>query len=442
MPSKLIAVGITHHSVPVELREKLVFTADEVSQALSQLRDAISDEALLISTCNRTELYARPEHSELTTEFLIDFLMEAKGLPNEERDVLRDHFNRLSYCDAIVHLFEVIAGIDSQIIGDQQIFTQVKDAFRLAEQTYANGTFMTKFAHAAFRVAKRVRTETDLLIGAGTVSYAAVEFARKVYDDLSIRTALVIGAGETAEITAKHLVERGVGHLFIANRTLENAVKLIDSLSEDASAKRFTAVPLDSLDEHLYKCDIVISSTANDQIVLSAATIKDAMRKRESNSPLVLVDIAVPRDIEPAAAKLPNVFLKDIDDLSSIVEQNIEKRRAEIPKVKEIITDEFNEFLAVFTKLEVGPTIKELRERFEQIRREELERNKGKFADTDFAFIDDMTRKIINRLLHTPTVMLKEPRSTKDDMQSRIEMVRLLFALDEAHTNGQKESHS
>jgi glutamyl-tRNA reductase len=430
MPSKLIAVGLSHHQAPVELREKLVFSEKEIAKALAHLRET-SDEALLISTCNRTELYVRPEHTELTTEYLIDFLFEEKNVTGEERKILKDHFIKLNYCDAIIHLFEVIAGIDSQIIGDQQIFAQIKDSFKLSEEVGSNGTFMTKLAHAAFRVAKRVRTETQLLIGAGTISYAAVEFARKVYDDLSVRSALIIGAGETAEIAAKHLVERGVEHLYVANRTYENAVALVNTLSSVPGSKRFTTLTLSEIPSYLSECDIVISSTANENIILSATDIRTALKKRKSASPLVLIDIAVPRDIDPKASEIPNVFLKDIDDLSTIVDKNLEARKAEIPKIKEIISNEFDDFLAVFTKLEVGPTIKELRDKFEQVRLDELERNKFRFSGAEFAAVDMMTRKIINRLLHTPTVMLKEPRSTKDDMQSRIELVRALFALDE-----------
>jgi len=314
MPSKLIAVGLSHHQAPVELREKLVFTQAEIERALEHLRGT-SDEALLISTCNRTELYVRPEHSELTADYLIDFLFQEKHVTSEERTILKENFIKLNYCDAIIHLFEVIAGIDSQIIGDQQIFTQIKDSFKLSEEVGSNGTFMTKFAHAAFRVAKRVRTETQLLNGAGTISYAAVEFARKVYDDLSVRSALIIGAGETAEIAAKHLVERGVEHLYVANRTYENAVTLVNTLSSVPGSKRFTTMTLSEIPNYLPECDIVISSTANENILLTAADVRTALKKRRSSSPLVLIDIAVPRDIDPKAADLPNVFLKDIDDI-------------------------------------------------------------------------------------------------------------------------------
>ena len=431
MPSKLIAIGLSHHSVPVELREKVSFAPEEIRSLLERLKDAISDEALLVSTCNRTELYVRPTHDNLSTDYLIDFLFEAKQVPNDLRNTLRKEFIQLSYCDAIIHLFDVVAGIDSQILGDQQIFTQIKDSFRIAEEVGSAGTFMTKFAHAAFRVAKRVRTETDLTVGAGTISYAAIEFAKKVFDDFRNRTALIIGAGETAELSASYLIEKKIGKLYIANRTKEHAEKLLKEISKDSVLPKSTAISLDEILSVLPYVDIIISSTGSNDIILHKNHVETALAERKNSIPLVIIDIAVPRDIDPEIGTLPNVFLKDIDDLSIIVDQNIDKRKEEIPKIKSIITEEFENFLELFTKLEVGPTIAELRKRFEEIRKEELERHRPGITDDEFHKLDDMTRKMMNRLLHTPTVMLKEPRTTKDDIQARVEMVRLLFALDE-----------
>jgi len=435
MPSKLIAIGISHHAVPVELREKVTFSGSEIRATLSRLKDSITDEALLVSTCNRTELYVRPSHDELSADYLIDFLLEAKALPPDERAILKKEFARLSYCDAILHLFEVIAGIDSQILGDQQIFGQIKDSFRIAEEIGSTGTFMTKFAHAAFHVAKRTRSETDLTLGAGTISYAAVEFARKVFDDFSDRVALIIGAGETAELSAGYLAEKKIGKIIIANRTQENAKTLLQNLAREVTLPHTEIISLSEIPSVLGKVDIVISSTGSDDIILHKSDVEAALKERKSSIPLVLIDIAVPRDIDPEAAKLPNVFLKDIDDLSSIVDRNMQKRKDEIPKIKSIINEEFEIFLALFAKLEVGPTIAGLREKFEAIRKEELERHRTKLPPEEFARFDDMTRKMMNRLLHTPTVMLKAPRTTKDDLQSRIETVRMLFALDEQNND-------
>lgn len=431
MPSKLIAIGLSHHAVPVELREKVTFSPSEIRSVLERLKEAISEEALLVSTCNRTELYVRPSHEELSADYLIDFLLEAKNLPVDIRIELKKEFSRLSYCDAILHLFEVVAGIDSQILGDQQIFAQIKDAFRISEEVGSAGTFMTKFAHAAFRVAKRVRTETDLTTGAGTISYAAVEFVRKVYDDFRDCTALVIGAGETAELSAAYLAEKKIGILYIANRTKEHAENILVNLHKENTLPKGKALSLEEIPSILSSVDIVISSTGSDNLILYKSDIEQALISRKNAEPLVLIDIAVPRDIDPEIGTLPNVFLKDIDDLSVIVDQNQQKRKAEIPKIKAIISEEFENFLDLFTKLEVGPTIAELRKRFEEIRSEELERHRQQLSSEQFSQFDDMTRKMMNRLLHTPTIMLKEPRTTKDDLQARIEMVRILFALDE-----------
>jgi glutamyl-tRNA reductase len=430
MPHNLISIGIDHHRAPVELREKLVFSSDEIRAALKHIQN-ITDEALLISTCNRTELYVRPTNDTITQDYLIDVLFEEKHIADTERTVLRHHIAKLSYCDALLHLFEVTAGVDSQIIGDQQIFGQVKEAFALAEESGTMGTFLTKLAHAVYRAAKRVRSETSLHTGAGTISYAAVEFARKVYDDLSQRTTLIIGAGDTAEIAAKHLLDKGLKTLIVANRTLDNAERLASELRTNYHPAKIITLRLDEITTQLPSADIIISSTANESILLSYDDIRSALQKRLSRMPLVLIDIAVPRDIDPKAATLPNVLLKDIDDLTSIVEDNIKKRKEDLPAAKTIITDEFKNFLDVFSRLEVGPTIKQLREHFEKVRIEELERQKSKLTDIEYKLFDEMTKRIMNRLLHSPTVMLKEPRSSKDDLQARIEMVRLLFALDE-----------
>ncbi|HYM21133.1 MAG TPA: glutamyl-tRNA reductase [Candidatus Kapabacteria bacterium] len=435
MPSKLIAVGISHHSVPVEYREKVALSESETRQLLERLKDSFTDEALVISTCNRSEIYVRPTNNEVSSEFLIDLLLESKNVPLHDRNIFKEKFTRLSYCDAITHLFEVIASVDSQVFGDQQIFAQVKDSFRISEETGACGTFMTKLAHAAFRVAKRVRNETNITIGAGTVSYAAVEFARKVYDDLKDRTALIIGAGETASLAASYLVERGIRTIHVANRTVENAESLLEQLRGQAPLVHSKALTLTELRIALADADIIISSTSGREIILDEAQMKQALRERRDPSPVVIIDIAVPRDIDPKIASLPNVFLKDIDDLSAIVDQNLEKRKADLPKIKAIINEEFEVFLDVLSRLEVGPTIAELRGRFERIRQAELELHRNGLSPEAFDKLDEMTRKMFNRLLHTPTVMLKAPRTSKDDLQARIETIRLLFALDEQNTS-------
>lgn len=430
MPQKLIAIALTHKTAPVELRELVALSEEESKSLLRRLHDAVSPDALLITTCNRTELYVRPNDESITSDILIDFLLRAKTLPPEKEQELRQSLVRLTHCDAIVHLFEVISGTDSQIVGDQQIFSQVKDAFRQSEEAGTNGGFMVKLAHAAFRVAKRVRSETEIGIGAATISYAAVEFTRKVYDDLRDRTALIIGAGETAELAAKHLVERNIGTLIVANRTVENGRELLSRIRDGSPKTKDQAVSLDFLSDALRQTDIVISSTASTEYVLTPAIVREGLHKRKSYGPLILLDIAVPRDIDPKVGELDNIFLKDIDDLRAIVDQNLERRKEELPKVQMIIKEEMESFLSLQSKLEAGPTIKKLREKFEAIRQEELERNLSKLPPEQRELVDEMTRRIMNRLLHTPTVMLKEPRNSMDDLLARIELIHSLFALD------------
>ena len=428
MPQSFIAVSISHHRAPVEVREMLALTETEAKSLLSRLKENVAREALLLSTCNRTELYTLPATEQITSDYLIDFLLSAKQIPHHKAAEYKPYFERLTYCDAMSHLFSVIAGIDSQIVGDQQIFAQVKDAFRISTESELSGGFLTKFAHAAFRVAKRVISETTLTVGAATISYAAVEFTRKIYDDLKSRHILIIGAGETSELAAKHFMERGAGSLVVVNRNVQHAREMLDRIRPDSLS--YYAAPLDELGELLPKADIIVSAASTPEYLVTLPLMQRAMERRTSSNPIVLIDIAVPRNIDPAIVELPNVFLKDIDDLRSIVDRNLERRKQEIPKAEQIIKQELDKFLLTLSKLEVGPTIKELRDKFEAIRQEELERHRGKLDERSFSLIDDMSRRMMNRLLHSPMVSLKEPHGSTDDLLTRVEIVRQLFALD------------
>ncbi len=447
MPQSLISVSISHHRAPVEVRERIYLKEPEARALLDRMRPEIAREALILSTCNRTELFALPAiahdgSEQVTSEHLIEFLLVAKGIPHSETGQFKDYFERMSYCDSILHLFRVASGTDSQIIGDQQILSQVKDAFRIATESGASGSILTKLAHAAFRSAKRVISETSLMTGAATISFAAVELTRKIYDDLRSRHVLIIGAGESAELVAKHFIERGVTKLTIANRTLGRGSELLDRVAQASNLRAQAgslchAIDLEALQDALPLADIVVSATSAPGYVLTRDVVQAAIKKRNTSSPLVLIDIAVPRDIDPEIRRLPNVFLKDIDDLRAMVDQNLERRKLEIPKAETIIREELDNFLQTLSKLEVGPTIKELREKFEAIRREEMDRHRSKLDEKSFAMMDDMTRRMMNRLLHQPMVSLKESRgagfqTASDDMMTRIEIVRKLFALDGA----------
>jgi glutamyl-tRNA reductase len=414
----------------VEIRERLALSESEIRSVLARLKDGVVHEALVLSTCNRTELYALPANEQITSDYLIEFLLSARQIPHHESGQYKSYFERMTYCDAMTHLFAVIAGIDSQIVGDQQIFAQVKDAFRISTESEMGGGFLTKLAHAAFRVAKRVISETTLTTGAATISYAAVEFARKIYDDLKSRSILIIGAGETSELAAKHFAERNAGTLVVANRNVDHAREMLARVRPDGPSN-YRAAALSELGDLLPAADIIVSATAAPGYVVTLPMMREAIERRETSTPLVLIDIAVPRDIDPEIAKLSNVFVKDIDDLRSIVDRNLERRKQEIPKAERIIKEELDRFLATLSKLEVGPTIKELREKFEAIRKEELERQRGKLDERSFEAIDEMSRRMMNRLLHSPMVSLKEPHGSTDDLLTRVEIVRQLFALDD-----------
>lgn len=414
----------------MEVRERLALSESEIHSVLERLKDGVVHEALVLSTCNRTELYAIPASDETTSDYLIDFLLSTKKIPHQESAQYKSYFERMTYCDSMTHLFAVIAGIDSQIIGDQQIFAQVKDAFRISTESETSGGFLTKLAHAAFRVAKRTISETTLTTGAATISYAAVEFARKIYDDLKSRSILIIGAGETSELAAKHFAERNADTLVVANRNVDHAREMLARVRPDGPSN-YRAAALSELGELLPNADIIVSATSAPDYIVTLPMMESAMMRRQTSMPIVLIDIAVPRDIDPEIATLSNVFVKDIDDLRSIVDRNIERRKEEIPKAERIIKEELERFLATLSKLEVGPTIKELRDKFEAIRLEELERQRAKLDEKSFALIDEMSRRMMNRLLHSPMVSLKEPHGSTDDLLTRVEIVRQLFALDD-----------
>ncbi len=429
MPEHFLAVSISHHHAPVEVREQLQLSDEEARALLQNI--GTNTEALVLSTCNRTEIYAMPSgEKSVESKDLIEFIFNAKRLQHQTDGTYQPYFETLRSREAIEHLFAVIAGIDSQIIGDQQIFAQVKDAFRISEEAHASGGFLKKLSQAAFRVAKRVITETTLTEGAATISYAAVEFARKIYDDLHARHILIIGAGETGELAAKHFVERNAGRITIANRSTERAREMVDRIRRESSVGTFDIVSLGELEDVLCKADVIISATSAPDYVLTEPMMRAALARRESSSPVVLIDIAVPRDIDPAIATLSNVFLKDIDDLRTIVDRNAERRRLEIPKAEAIIEEELARFLEMLSRLEAGPTIKALRDKFEAVRMEELERNRGKLDDRSYDIIDEMSARMLNRLLHAPAISLKETNEGGNDILTRVELIRKLFGLD------------
>ncbi len=416
----LIGISINHRTASVEKRESLNLNETEIRQLISQLKNSLLNEGLVISTCNRTEIIGIAKNESISYQDLISALLDFKNVEG----ISSENFEKYKSFECIEHLFRIISGIDSLVIGDNQIFKQVKDSFQLADDQQFIGFYLKKIMDYSLRVGKRAITETTISEGAVTVSFAAVQLIEKIFSNLSKKSVLVIGTGETGEIAAKHLRERGVARLALTNRTFEKAEKLAKELN--------TAVfPFDSFKEHLFKFDILVSATGSQEIIITKSDIASAMKKRNFE-PMVLMDIAVPRDIDPECKNLDNVFYNDIDSLNIIVEQNLQKRKNEIPKVEKIITDEVNNFTEWLNSLQVSPIIKALRDKLESIRAEEVENNINRFVSEDREKLDIVTKKIINKILHQPTVELKKfasDETAQDLNRLKLSLIKEIFGI-------------
>ncbi|MBM3277080.1 MAG: glutamyl-tRNA reductase [Candidatus Handelsmanbacteria bacterium] len=417
----ILALGLNHTTAPVEVREKLAFPEPVLPQALKELTGRYGlHEAAILSTCNRAEIYAASE--DQAEEGLWRFLAETHGV---DAQALRPHFYQHRDGEVAGHLFRVACGIDSLVIGESQILAQVRLALEAAQQNGAARLLINELFQRSLHVGKRARTETQIGHGRLSISTAAVELAGQVFERLEGRQALLLGAGEMAELTAQYLVESGISKLLVATRTLERAQDL---------ARRFQgeALPFDQLSSALAQADIVISSTSAPGFVLLRPAIQQVMRQRRGR-PLFLIDIAVPRDIDPAVKELDNVFLFDIDDLEQVVCANRQEREREILKVQSLIEEELKGFLRWFNAQSTGPLIQALNRRAEALRRAELDRWSAKLAhlsDQDRQAVESMLRGYANKMLHQPLVQIREFANTQDGYL-RLDTVRRLFGLGE-----------
>ncbi len=427
----LFGITINHKTAPVELREALHLSKNEIVEFIPRLKKYFS-EGVIISTCNRTEIFVLPKDYTLNANLIINSLLEFKPIPN----IKPENFEKYFSCGAIKHLFKVASGIDSLIIGDSQILGQVKEAFDISEDMQFSGTLLKRVFDTSIKVGKRAIKETAIGEGAVTISYAAVQVVEKIFANLDKKSALVIGAGETGELAAVHLRDKGVGKITITNRTIERAKTLAEKIHGEI-------IPFQSLKEHLHNFDIIISATSSENFIVSLNDFTNAMKKRKGSS-VVLMDIAVPRDIDPQVRKIDNVFYHDMDSLKIIVDQNMQKRKSEIPAVEKIILEEMTNYFGWLNALEIVPTIKSLREFVEEIRNDELEKIKHKICKEDISKIDDMTRRMIGRILHNPTIRLRELAESGVNIQeltTNTLILKELFALDKEHSNGESKNH-
>lgn len=427
----LLCIGINHRTAPLNIRESVWYSNEEVGRVLPAFKEKNLRECVFVSTCNRTELYATP-NDQTNRKELLDVFIQSK---NASHLAQPQHFYSLESLLAVRHLLSVSSGIDSMVLGDVQILSQMKEAFDLAHEAGTVGTILTKLFQTALHTGKRARTETEIGYGAVSVSYAAVELATKIFDDLSQRKALLIGVGETGKLTAKHLVGKQIGKLYLANRTRQHAENVASQLGGQV-------VEFDALKDALRQVDIVISSVNTPTHILSAQDIRTAMKHR-SNNPLFIIDIGVPRNIDPSANKIGNVFLHDIDTLNIVVDRNLQKRQTEASKVQQIVHEEVLKFHQWYNGLQVTPTIQELRDQFESIRKQEVERIVHRFPSDQRESVEMLTKRIVNKILHTPMTNLKDGTNGEETEETlkKISTIRHLFGLGAKHERGKQGGH-
>jgi glutamyl-tRNA reductase len=419
----LLLVGVNHKTAAVRLREKLAGLIPDLEAAYRTLAayPEIS-EIILYSTCNRVELLSATAEPEAALARLRGFFSTApEVLPEELKESLYVHQGP----EAVQHLFRVAASLDSMILGEPQILGQIKAAYRQAADHQVTGPILNRLLHKAFSVAKRVRTETGIGDHAVSVSYAAVSLARKIFGELAGMTVLLVGAGEMAELALEHLRGQGVDRIIVANRTLERGLRL-------AERYRGEAVSLEELEAQLLSADILISSTGSETYLLKRDQVRAVMRRRKQR-PLFLIDIAMPRDLEPAINDLDNVYLYNIDDLQEVVEQSWERRRQEAARAERLVAAETVKFQEWLQTLEVYPTIIALKEKAATICEAELKKTLGQLGqvtEEQRQSLDVLLNSVTQKLLHDPIIFLKRERSMKKGPQRELDMVRRLFNLD------------
>lgn len=417
----LHTIGLNHKSAPVEVREKLAFNASAIPIALSSLIQSFpSSEAVILSTCNRVEIYSASPDNSLDKEALIDFFSAFHGLPRER---FSNHIYHYQNINAVRHLFFVTSSLDSMVVGESQILAQVKEAYMMAASSEATGNILNQLFQRALNVAKNIHTCTEISKGKVSISSVAVEFAIKIFRDFSDKTVFIIGAGEMCELVLKHLVERGAKAVMVTNRNYEKAKVLADEYEGEA-------IKYDLLRDHLFKADIIISSTAAPHYVIHPEQISDAIKARRGN-PMLLIDIAVPRDINPEISKIDNVYLYDIDDLQTVVNKNMDQREKEFEKCQSIINKEVEAFMAWLEELKIGPAINQLRNHFHKIGEKELERLRPKLrniAHDEWEHIVYSMQRTINKILHKPAKVGKEKAKNGGGYQY-VETIKNLFGI-------------
>ena len=398
---EVIVVGLNHRTAPIALRECLAFQEDKLPEALQQANALPTlKENMILSTCNRVEIYGVAREMEKAVFDLENFLSQYHHLSLREFEK-----NLYSYTgeEAVKHIFRVASSLDSMVVGEPQILGQIKDAYDIATQTKTSGLILHRLLHRAFHVAKRVRTETRISNSAVSVSSVAVELAKKIFESLERKTVLLIGAGEMCELAAQHLVSGGIEKVLVTNRTYDRAVTLAEQFKGEA-------IPFEEMNIGLRRADIVISATDSPQYLIRHDQVARVVKDRRQK-PIFFIDIADPRDIEPKVGEIENAYLYNIDDLQKVTFENIKDREKEAVKAEAIVEDEVVQFVAWYRSLDITPTIVSLRKKFEEIRKRELEKTLSlhpDLSDKEKKSLEALTSAIINKILHDPVTLLKK----------------------------------
>ncbi len=419
---EIVVIGLNYKTAPVELRERLSGFLNQQGPPLARLKEITGlEEILFLTTCNRVEIIFASEEPDRTIKELIQFW--STGALKSPSDLIPGSYVYRAD-EAVRHLFRVAASLDSMVIGEPQILGQIKEAYQEAVSQNSTGVILNRLLHKTFSVAKRIRTETGIASHAVSISFAAVELAKKIFQDLAGKRVLLIGAGEMAELAAEHLLNNRVQKIIVANRTLERAMEL---------ARRWQgrAVSLEEIPSALMESDIVISSTGASELIILYPQVKSIMKQRKQR-PLFFIDIAVPRDIEPKINTLDNVYLYDIDDLQGIVDQNIAGRKQEALQAERIVQEESIKFRSWLEGLEVVPTILALRKKMDDILQGEWKKAapalQGLKPEQQKA-MEIMTSAIINKVLHDPITFLKQ-QNHKDLKDEKIDWIQKVFKID------------
>ena len=419
----IILIGLNHTTAPVELRECIAFTPEDAVVSLNQLKqESDIEEVLVYSTCNRVEILMVSKNPSAAAELATQYIANLHHISAAQ---FEPYLYRWEDDQAVRHVFRVASSLDSMILGEPQILGQIKSAYHSAIQENASGLILNRLMHRAFFIAKKIRTETGIGDRAVSISYAAVELSKKIFDTLEAKKVLMIGAGEMAELAVEHLLRQRVGKLFVANRTFERGIAL---------AERFngTAIRLEEIPSLLEQVDIVISSTGSTQLIITRDQVKAAMRTRR-HKPLFFIDIAVPRDIDPEINRLNNAYVYDVDDLQNIIEENLADRKKEALKGERIVDEGVIRFREWYDNLNVIPTIVSLRNKFRGIIEAEIAKTLPHIqpeGTPDDASIHKMIDAMVNKIMHDPTRLLKqEGHHIKKPVY--LDVARRLFKLDD-----------